>query len=344
MKERIIPIDVLRLIAMISVIIMHCTGAIQRYYFKGIDLTFLLTNIPNAITRFAVPLFVMISGRLMINRGHDYKYLIRKIGHYMGVFFFWSLIYSLVLIELPSLKEISIKALIANTLIDTLSGWFHFWFLFLICGIYAILPIIEIIVNNIPAKILRYYVCLNIIIGFFGGIIMSFPSINNLLGDHFNSFLVGFLNIYTFYFMLGYWLKDAKFRNKHFLLGCLILGMILNGVIGNYSSWIAGDRVVYLIDAQSPCTLLVCVCLYLLVNQNIKVIDEKKRKIIIELSELSFGVYLCHMLIIESIKKGLSYISNPLIACLATISTTVVLSYCLSWILWKNKITRRIVK
>ena len=343
MKERIIQLDLLRLIAIVSVVIMHSTGAVQKFYADGIDSVFIITNIPNSITRFAVPLFVMISGRLMINRGHDYKFLIYKSLHYLGIFFFWSTLYSLVLNELPYFKTYSIKSMLVNTVIDSLSGWFHFWFLFLICGIYLILPVVELIINNISKSVLRYYCILNILFCFFGKTLMEISLFNSVLGEHLNSFLVGFLNIYTFYFMLGYWLKDYSIKNKKIFIVILMGGLAFNAIIGIISSQFSGARMVGFIDAQSPVTLLVCTCLFILVN-NSRPCKGRLEKGIIILSELSFGVYLIHMLIIECIKKLYPSISSALWAGILTVIFTILAGYCISWILWQNKLVRKVIK
>ncbi len=304
---------------------------------------FLILNIPNAITRFAVPLFVMISGCLMINRGHDYKYLIKKSAHYMAIFFIWSVIYSLVLIEKPFTGIHSLKSLLINTFFDSLSGWFHFWFLFLICGLYLVLPIIEIIANNLIGNLKRYYVILCIICCFVLNPLMGIPFLGEVFGDHLKSFLVGFLNQYTFYFLMGYWLKNTVFKNKSLLWTGVCTGLLLNAVIGNYSSWVFGDRVVSFVDAQSLVTLLVCSCLFL-ACKGIKEPEGKHKEVVILLSELSFGVYLCHMLIIETVKSIYPVISSPFLALLFTISVTLLLGFGGSWILWQNRVTRKVIK
>ena len=342
MNERLYYLDVLRLIAIVSVIVMHSTGAVQRFYSNGTDTVFFLTNIPNACTRFAVPLFVMISGRLMINRGHDYRFLIRKSIHYMAVFFSWSLLYSIVLIELPLAHTYSVKAFIFNSIVDSASGYFHFWFIFLICGLYLIVPIIEILINNLSKELWHYYAVINIVFCFCGKTLLNISLLKDVLGDHLDSFLVGFLNIYTFYFILGYWLRDYSPKRKRLLWIGLIGGVALNAVVGCFSSALAGDRVVSFIDAQAPSTLIVTICIFLL-GMDIRVSENKKDTIRI-LSELSFGAYLCHMLIIELIKRLFPIIRNPLLACTLTIAATLLLGFGVSFLLWKNKLTRRLVK
>lgn len=289
------------MIAIISVVIMHCTGAVQRYYSNGIDTVFLITNIPNAVTRFSVPLFVMISGRLMINRGHDYKFLIRKTIHYMAVYLCWSTFYSILLVNRVDGLRFRLKAYLINTAADVFYGWFHFWFLFLICGLYLLLPVIEIIVNNLSGINRRYFIAICICFCFFGNTLIEVPFLNHIFSDHFSSFMTGFVSLYVFYFMLGYWLKDYS-PSRHILYFGLCIGLFCNALAGNCSSIIAGERVVSYIDAQSPITLLVCICLFSLGN-TIRISDGKARTIVVGLSKLSFGVYLSHALVIEFFKK-----------------------------------------
>ena len=343
MNKRLIYLDRLRLIAIVSVIIMHSTGAVQRYYSNGVDSVFLILNIPNAITRFSVPLFVMISGCLMINRGHDYKYLLGKAAHYMAIYFFWSIVYSLILIEKPFTYANSLKSLLVNTFVDSITGWFHFWFLFMICGLYLLLPIIEIIANNLSGNLKRYYIVLCIVCCFILKPLMSFPALGEILGGHLDSFLVGFLSLYSFYYLLGYWLKNNTYSNKSTLWAGVIAGLTLNAAVGNYSSRFFSDRMVSFIDAQSPVTLLVCVCLFLVIK-GMREPEEKRKKLIVSLSELSFGVYLCHMLIIETIKPFFPLIENPFTACLITITLTLLLGFGGSWLLWHNRYTRKLIK
>ena len=261
----------------------------------------------------------------------------------MGIFFFWSLIYTVVLTELPYLKTQGVKPLLINTVIDSLSGWFHYWFLFLICGLYLVLPFIEIIVNHISGKLLRYYIILNIVFCFIGKTLMSLSFFNEIFGTHLDDFLVGFLNIYTFYFMLGYWLKDCSFKKDKLLWAGMCAGLLFNAIVGNITSFLSGDRMVSLIDAQSPSTLLVCVCLFML-SRKIEITDDRAKRIIALLSELSFGVYLIHMLIIEIMKKFFPLIGSPFAACIVTVSVTTFIGFGISWILWKNRITRRVIR
>ena len=70
MKKRIIYLDILRVIAIFAVVLMHASSEIQLQYELDVrSVPFFVANIFDTVTRFAVPLFLMISGRLMINSG-----------------------------------------------------------------------------------------------------------------------------------------------------------------------------------------------------------------------------------------------------------------------------------
>ncbi|MDD6466906.1 MAG: acyltransferase family protein [Erysipelotrichaceae bacterium] len=74
-NNRIYYLDVLRVIACLSVIMVHSSAP---YVVKNIgSFNFLIGNIFNSITRIGVPLFVMISGALMLDK--NYQFSIEKL-------------------------------------------------------------------------------------------------------------------------------------------------------------------------------------------------------------------------------------------------------------------------
>lgn len=73
-QERLIHIDILRILACFSVLVLH--SAAQYWYGLPVtDKNWLIINSYDAIARFGVPVFVMISGALFLdtNRQIDTK-------------------------------------------------------------------------------------------------------------------------------------------------------------------------------------------------------------------------------------------------------------------------------
>lgn len=69
-KERIVTLDIVRIVAAVAVVMIHsCSRFIMLY---GNDTTeFIYGNFFNCISRPGVPLFVMISGALMLDENKE---------------------------------------------------------------------------------------------------------------------------------------------------------------------------------------------------------------------------------------------------------------------------------
>ena len=78
-KNRIYYLDILRVIACLCVILIHSSS---QYVVKEVgSLNFWTGNIIDGFSRVAVPIFVMISGALLLNKNYNYteKKLIKHI-------------------------------------------------------------------------------------------------------------------------------------------------------------------------------------------------------------------------------------------------------------------------
>ena len=95
-KERIIYLDVLRIISIFSVIIIHV--AAMDWYTSPIDsLAWQSVNVYHAVTRFCVPVMFMISGALFLSGEREIKLnrlWSKNICRIVMAFVFWSALYA----------------------------------------------------------------------------------------------------------------------------------------------------------------------------------------------------------------------------------------------------------
>src|SRR5665213_1648897 len=87
-------INNIRLIALYAVIILHSTAPLLMQYGKVSTSDWLMADILNAMVRFAVPVFVMVTGALLLHR--DYQlgdFLKKRLSRIVWPFLFWSLVY-----------------------------------------------------------------------------------------------------------------------------------------------------------------------------------------------------------------------------------------------------------
>src|ERR1700743_628572 len=87
-------INNLRIIALYAVIMLHTSAVLLAQYGKVPFGDWLTADIYNALTRFAVPVFVMITGALLLPREYEIgDFLKRRLTRIIWPFLFWSLVY-----------------------------------------------------------------------------------------------------------------------------------------------------------------------------------------------------------------------------------------------------------
>ena len=91
MNRRETNYDYLRSISCITIILLHVSSS----YWCVIDRNsseFVVMTVYNAITRFAVPVFMMLSGAFMIDpdKGLSIKSSVKRFGKYTFNFYIWS--------------------------------------------------------------------------------------------------------------------------------------------------------------------------------------------------------------------------------------------------------------
>ena len=120
-------------------------------------LNFFMGNFWDSLSRFAVPVFVMISGALLLDEDHIYsaEKNKRRILRMVRFFVFWSLVYCVGFqMVLPVLKHEPFD--LPLFLRSFFSGSFHLWFCYMIVGLYLILPLLRLWVKRENVRQVRW--------------------------------------------------------------------------------------------------------------------------------------------------------------------------------------------
>src|SRR5271154_6044285 len=84
----------LRLIALYAVIILHSASPLLEHYDKVPAADWWQADFFNALVRFAVPVFVMITGALLLHREYEVgDFFKKRLSRVITPFLFWSLVY-----------------------------------------------------------------------------------------------------------------------------------------------------------------------------------------------------------------------------------------------------------
>ena len=209
--ERIAYLDVLRLLATIAVIWLHVTCA-DFLSFAG-DANYYQSLVYDSLSRWCVPVFVMISGALFLRpeKRISLKGLyVKSIGRLVACYVLWALIYYFVF---------SYDG--AFSLGFLLKPHFHLWFLRMLAFVYVLVPVLRLVAVN--EKITLYCLIVWMVYLFLG------------FWGRFDLFMLNPVIGYAGYFLLGYYLSQKTFSKKQVLLACLVgLAGLLVTVFGTY--------------------------------------------------------------------------------------------------------------
>lgn len=321
-RKRIAYLDHLRVVAIFAVIVIHV--AAQNWYSQDVNTdAWKVFHFYDSISRWAVPVFVMISGALMLEKDISLKKLYtEKIPHFLIVFLFWSLIYAL--ISGGSFKTV---------LINVIRGKSHLWFIYLIVGLYICIPIMKKIVEDqrIAVYFLAASLVLSFMIPFFLQIMMDFGGETSktwakALTDVYRDMNITITGGYAAYYVAGCYLNRTKisrpFRMAIYAMG--ILGTILTFFLTLHISIKQGAPVASYYEYLNLNIYMQSAAVFVWFKYNAPS-AEKINVLAGKLGACSFGIYVVHLMVLEALEKrlGLSTVSFEPVLAVPVISAVV---------------------
>lgn len=283
-KQRIIQYDFIRIIACFFIVLMHSpipTNSIYGPFLSALSF----------FTAPAICLFFMISGALILPIKQSFsKFVLKKLIRIGLPLIIWTLIYLSLNIYF-SKSEINIVKTFFSIPFSA-QGTGVLWFIYTILGLYILSPILSEWIKKVSKKELEFYLII-------WGITLCYPFFDFFIEiNESQTGILYYFSGYLGYYVLGYYLRN--FSNKYlFWISCTIgiigIGLILflkyyNVVFDFYrlfwylSIFIAAWSVVYWYIILSSSKIFPKI--YFL-------------NWIIKISNLTFGVYLIHILIMR---------------------------------------------
>ena len=316
-KERIFYYDLLRAFAIIAVIICH----VDHFFGPLTTQTQIIAQMTfHDIGDIGVPIFLMISGALLLNREYPSlpQFLKKRFVRIIYPFIFW------IILILGQLYYHGYNStFIWNVFIGEPSITWYFWTLI---GIYLFIPVLNSFIKDYELKGVEYF----LVIWFITMILKTFNSYP--LWSYFNlDMFASFIG----YPVLGYYLANKKFKlsdKKMCIIGLIIL--IISLAVFVYLNYTH----VSLIRYENIPNIFMGVGLFLFImyldklNAFNRIKDNFIGKAVISLSLCSYGMYFSHVIVV----KALSYYnpgSNLLFPVMFAL--TVFLSWLLPYVLSK---------
>lgn len=316
----------LRNIATFAVVVLHVTAPFVNQFNKISFASWQLANLLDSMLRFSVPVFVMISGAILLDRSEPLNiFLSKRLKRVFIPFLFWSLVYFIFSyaghFEILSVLEFS------QLLIQKLSKgtYYHLWYVYMILGVYLFIPIIRKWAQNSTKQELQYFLFLWAITLF----------INTDVAKYIPSIEVLYFSKYLGYLVLGHYLdkyvetKSAK--NSMYSL-FFVLGIVLTLISTSYLSVTENKLNTTYYNYLSPNVCLMSIGIFLLGKSCL----HTTTKVLSSLDKYSYGIYLIHVLVLHYVYQVISPLeitTNSPLPLFAFIIGTSTVTYFVSYLL-----------
>lgn len=207
-SERLLWIDLLKFLAVFGVIGIHVSSAALNVnplfsfnWYQGVFF--------ESIFRFAIILFIMASGYLLLRKQQPIEVIPKRIKRILLPFIFWLIVYAIIKIIFkqslgPNWQILDVFKYIFKGFLDPTIISVQFWYVYMILGLYILSPLLSRWIQNAPMREIEYILIVWAILSIF-----QFFNIDSILFDYFRYF-TGAIG----YFILGYYLA---IKDKHVL-------------------------------------------------------------------------------------------------------------------------------
>ena len=310
-------ISYLRVIATVFVIGIHaCTGFLNHFDAKGFNWQY--ANWINSATRCAVPIFVMISGALLLSKDENtltfYK---KRIPKLLYPFAFWTILYLIYYFyRYTNFHTLPIEKILKISQDKILHGSnAHLWYLYMIIGLYLAIPYLRKIILQCTIKEIEIF----LIIWFVSMFIM-----NKFYYPYTAKLDFTFFSGYIGYLVFGYYLSVKSFKWKKWQLLFGYIALTIFTAFLTYS-WSLDDNKYnpHWYNYVFPNTALTAGCLFLFMKQIIRQNEDIPNWLKV-IDNYSFGIYLVHIIPLNALHPFISkYMSTIWVVPLATLLTLI---------------------
>jgi surface polysaccharide O-acyltransferase-like enzyme len=356
--EYSLPVDLIRALAILLVIVTHADHfpvPVSPFYFQisGEQVWhWWVVNVYDSMALTCVPLFVMLSGALLLNPS--------KVDEPLNIFFrkrlkriglpliFWGMVY-FVWRRFADHEVLTFDSIWRGFLGVGQYPYYHFWFFYMLIGLYLVAPILRVVVAHAGSRTLGYFMLL----WFLGTAVVP------LLGGFASVWLSSYFFIipgWAGYFVLGAYLRTVRLRSK-ILCAFLFLGFMWTAV-GNWfvtsSSGATGYIGTVFTNYLSANLILASSALFLLLcaapTDHLENRFPRAYRALRRVGQDSFAVYLLHPMVLDVLgERGLFGSNlgivtlNPILGIPLLSLVTLVICLGIIWLLRKVPMLKRAI-
>lgn len=306
-KNRYLSFDVIRIVALLMIVMVHVSAYLVIYFPDTSKIEWLVGNIFNGITRAGVPLFILLSGALLLNQDKNIepkrfykKNLVTIILLTLGWLIAYGLIYAIIFPFFEN-EPILMSNFWGFLLQFTGSDYPHLWYMFMVIGMYLMIPVFRLFVKRENKNYIAGIIIASIVVQFFSRTTDLFTiNTTSTFSAFVNKFhlepLTGFIGL----LLAGWYFNEFKL-NKITKTVLYVLGII--SVVGStivvyfFIDSVPNIRD-YMYSELSLPAFIYGSSLFVFIQS---VCKEKTTKlnIVSTFADTSFGIYLFHVLVLE---------------------------------------------
>ncbi len=305
-------IDWLKAVAILAVVLLHCLPG-ENAALTGRSVYF--AQLIHGCCNFAVPVFVMVTGAVLLNREESLRKTLRRTARLALalLIFGWAAAF----LE-AYFQSRALAASMGQAVLRLLGGesWSFTWFLYMMIGVYLMLPLFRIFVKNATDAALIYVMAALFV---FNSII---PAINGLAGRTVLDFSLPVGSVYALYLLLGYYFQHRlrQAPPAWLCVGGICLCIAVFAVLMPGNSVAEFETLGWLAGYAPPAAAVLACAVFLLA----KLVNTAGAGIRI-IAQNSFGIYLIHCFYINAsryllrLPEGLA-ITPPLFICVFSLA------------------------
>jgi len=330
MEKRIFFFDLLRCVAAIAVIAIHVLAP-YRHELGVIPLDdWLFAVTINGISRWAVPVFIMITGALMLNDLRPFNvtyYVRRRLGKVLVPFLLWSIFYAY--LSGWSISGYDVRSSI-NTLMNSYhkETYYHLGFFYYFIPLYFVIPFFQLFVQKTDNITIFFCLVIWLVTTTFYLFRIDGPWNHQLW-------------LYSGYLLLGYVLYQKILLTRNMVIFFIIFGIV--GLVGSVGMVMVNSieqgqyTVGRWLSYKTLNTALAASMVFILCRYFGERPKKKTRKVIGFISQHSLGIYILHPIFLWPMKEFGWYQANPIFIIPVWVVLSGMGSLYVSWLIAKNK-------
>ena len=339
-KNRIYALDTIRFIALLLVVLLHSAGL---YYIDQSSGAFMVNTQTEPIVdiasigRAGVPLFVMISGYLLLPMKVSCReFYSRRFARVLVPFLFWSIVYAV--FDSFVFSDAGFVHCIKYILhIPINFTTVHLWYVYMLMGLYLIVPIISPWIEKAGKKEMTFFLLLWLLCTLSTYIYLRFQQIlGEASWNHYST--IYYFQGYVGYFVLGAYFKKFGLISYRLSFFIFVFGYLMTVILIHLGIHRSFEESVFntIWNYCSFNIALVTIGLFGMIYHNSNKMSFREKPLIVDVSQRSYAIYLAHIIVLRGVSRFIRQnVDSALLTIPLMIIIVLVTTYFLCWLMSK---------